>query len=142
MPPKPSILFLILARGGSKGLPGKNLKRIADLSLIGFKARAALKCAGCSRLMISTDSAEIQAEARNHGVEVPFTRPAELASDTATSESAIEHALRWIEDTEKRRYDAVMLLEVSSAMPTARSLHWLMLLPTPEPTTRVMTASS
>ena len=114
----PSILFLILARGGSKGVPGKNLKRIAGLSLIGYKARAALKTRTCARLVISTDSVEIQEEARHHGVAVPFTRPAELASDQATSESAVAHALEWIEREEGKRYDAVMLLEPASPFAT------------------------
>jgi CMP-N,N'-diacetyllegionaminic acid synthase len=118
----PSILFLIVARGGSKGVPGKNLRRVAGLSLLGFKARAAWKCKACTRLMISTDSPEIQAEARTHGVEVPFTRPAALASDTATSESVVKHAMEWIEQNEGKRYDAIMLLEPSS--PFAAPAHF------------------
>ncbi len=118
MAPTPSILFLIVARGGSKGVPGKNLRTVGGLSLLGYKARAAKGCAACSRLMISTDSADIQAEARRHGVEVPFTRPAELASDTATSESVVAHAVGWIEREENRRYDAIMLLEPSSPFAT------------------------
>ena len=114
----PNILFLIVARGGSKGLPGKNLKRIAGLSLVGYKARAARGFEPNARLMISTDSADIQAEARQHGVEVPFTRPAALATDTATSASVVAHAMQWIEDNERRAYDAVMLLEPSSPFAT------------------------
>ena len=113
------ILFLITARGGSKGVPGKNLRRIGGLSLVGFKAISAKRSAYCTRLIISTDSEEIQAEARHHGVEVPFTRPAELASDTAKSGPVIAHAMDWIEREGKERYDAVMLLEPSS--PFARA---------------------
>jgi CMP-N-acetylneuraminic acid synthetase len=115
---QPTILFLIVARGGSKGLPGKNLKQIAGLSLIGFKARSARGFDPNARLMISTDSADIQGEARRHGVEVPFTRPAELASDTATSASVVAHAMQWIEDNERRTYEAIMLLEPSSPFAT------------------------
>ena len=77
------ILFLITARGGSKGVPGKNLRELGGISLVGFKAISAKKSKYCSRLIISTDSPEIQENARRYGVEVPFTRPAELASDTA-----------------------------------------------------------
>lgn len=113
------ILFLITARGGSKGVPGKNLRKIGGLSLVGFKALSAKKSRHCSRLIISTDSAEIQADARNHGVEVPFTRPAELASDTAKSGPVIAHAMEWIEREGREKYDAVMLLEPSS--PFARA---------------------
>ena len=115
----PSVLYLIVARGGSKGLPGKNLRRIGGLSLVGFKAQAAKGAASCSRLIISTDSPEIQDEARRHGVEVPFTRPADLATDTATSASVVAHAVAWLEREEKRSYDAIMLLEPSSPFPSS-----------------------
>jgi len=112
------ILFLIVARGGSKGLPGKNLKTVQGLSLVGYKARAARASTLCARLMISTDSPAIAEEAKRHGAEAPFMRPAELASDTATSASVVAHALDWIESNEKRKYDAVMLLEPSSPFAT------------------------
>tara|TARA_R110000868_G_scaffold19481_27_gene83821 strand:- start:189 stop:938 length:750 start_codon:yes stop_codon:yes gene_type:complete len=115
----PSVLFLIAARGGSKGVPGKNLRQIEGLSLVGFKARAAQKCSACKRLIISTDSAEIQDEAKRLDVEVPFTRPAELATDTASSESVVAHAISWIEQNEGRSYEAVMLLEPASPFATS-----------------------
>lgn len=114
-----NVLFLIAARGGSKGVPGKNLSRIGGLSLVGYKAISARKSRYCARLMISTDSAEIQEEARRNGVEVPFTRPAELATDTAKSGPVITHAMDWIEREGRARYDALMLLEPSS--PFARA---------------------
>jgi CMP-N,N'-diacetyllegionaminic acid synthase len=117
-----SILFLITARGGSKGLPGKNLREIAGLSLVGYKARSARRSRHCARLIISTDSPEIQAEARRHGAEAPFLRPAELASDTASSADVVLHAMEWLEREEGRRYDAIMLLEPSS--PFARADHY------------------
>lgn len=114
------VLYLITARGGSKSIPKKNLARIGGLSLIGFKARAAQGASSCTRLMISTDDAEIQEEARRLGVEVPFTRPAELASDTASSDDVVRHAMSWVEaESGPSPYDAVMLLEPSS--PFARS---------------------
>lgn len=114
-----NVLFLITARGGSKGVPGKNLRRIGGLSLVGYKAISARKSRYCARLMISTDSAEIQEEARRYGVEVPFTRPAEFATDTAKSGPVIAHAMEWIEREGRARYDALMLLEPSS--PFARA---------------------
>lgn len=114
-----NVLFLIAARGGSKGVPGKNLRQIGGLSLVGYKAISARKSRYCARLMISTDSAEIQEEARRNGVEVPFTRPAELATDTAKSGPVITHAMDWIEREGRARYDALMLLEPSS--PFARA---------------------
>lgn len=115
------ILYLITARGGSKGVPKKNLRTLNGLSLIGFKARAAKKTKSCSRLIISTDDPEIAEDALRHGVEVPFMRPAELASDTARSADVIAHAMEWL--TERgERYDAVMLLEPSSPFTRAEDL--------------------
>ncbi|MFL2770693.1 MAG: acylneuraminate cytidylyltransferase family protein [Rhodospirillaceae bacterium] len=113
------ILFLIAARGGSKGVRGKNLKSIAGLSLLGYKARSAQSCSNCSRLILSTDSEEIRAEGQRLGVEVPFIRPAELATDDAPSDGVVSHAMEWVEADEGRSYDAVMLLEPSSPFATA-----------------------
>ena len=105
------ILFLITARSGSKRVPGKNLAKIGGISLIGFKAISAKRSRHCARLIISTDSAAMQEEARAHGAEAPFLRPAALATDTATSESVVAHALAWIEEHDGNRYDAIMILE-------------------------------
>ncbi len=116
------ILFLLVGRGGSKGLPGKNLREIGGLSLIGYKARSALQSRYCSRLIVSSDSAEIRNEAIRHGAEMLFERPAELATDTASSNDVVLHAMDWIEAHEGRRYDAIMLLEPSS--PFARPEHF------------------
>lgn len=121
-------LWLITARGGSKGLPGKNLAKIGGLSLIGWKANTARVVQkhyqGDSRLIISTDSREIADEARLHGVEVPFMRPSALATDTAKSDDVIKHALDWIEKDEGcRRYTSVVLLEPSSPFATPEQIH-------------------
>jgi len=113
------VLFLITARGGSKGVPGKNLREIGGISLVGYKAISARKSRYCTRLVISTDSVEIQENARKYDVEVPFTRPADLATDNAKSGPVILHAMEWIEQEGRDRFDAVMLLEPSS--PFARA---------------------
>jgi CMP-N,N'-diacetyllegionaminic acid synthase len=122
MAPSIETLFLLVGRGGSKGLPGKNLLEIGGLSLVGYKARSALRSCYCSRLIVSSDNREIQSEARRHGAEVLFTRPAELATDTASSNDVVLHAMDWVEKNEGRTYDAIMLLEPSS--PFARSDHY------------------
>ena len=108
------VLFLITARGGSKSVPNKNLRKLGGISLVGFRALSARKSKYCTRLIISTDSPRIQEEAGRYGVEVPFTRPSELATDTATSVDVIAHAMHWIETETGEQYDAVMLLEPSS----------------------------
>ena len=117
-----NILYLITARGGSKSVPKKNLRKIAGLSLVGFKARSALKSKYCTDLIISTDSQYIQQEAMLHGVSVPFTRPKHLATDTASSMDVVVHAMDWIENNTASKYDAVMLLEPSS--PFAKSIDY------------------
>lgn len=122
MSPSIEVLFLLVGRGGSKGLPGKNLRQISGVSLTGYKAASARKCRYCTRLVVSSDSLEIQAEAQRWGAEVLFTRPAELATDTASSSDVILHAMDWIEQHEGRTYDAIMLLEPSS--PFARADHY------------------
>jgi CMP-N,N'-diacetyllegionaminic acid synthase len=117
------VLHLITARGGSKSIVRKNLQPIGELSLVGFKARAAQRSAHCARLIISTDDAEIQDEARRLGVEVPFTRPAELATDTASTDDVVQHAIGWVDAHEgPDAYDAVMLLEPSSPFARAEDL--------------------
>lgn len=117
-------LFLLTARGGSKGVPGKNLTKLGGLSLIGWKARAAQQArlmmnrhAWPSSLVISTDSPEIAAEARAHGVEVPFMRPPELATDDAASVDVIRHALTTLA-ADGRTYEHVVLLEPSAPFAT------------------------
>jgi len=112
------VLFLIVARGGSKGIPKKNLLTVGGISLVGFKAASARKCKYCTRLIISTDSEEIQEDARRYGAEVLFTRPAELANDTASTEQVMWHAVDFMNTQTSDRYDALMLLEPSSPFAT------------------------
>lgn len=110
-----STLYLITARGGSKGVPGKNLRKIGGHTLVAWKANAAKQViTGEDRLVISTDCPAIQMEAMLNQVEVPFTRPAELATDTAASADVIKHALASL-DTQ---HDTVVLLEPSAPFTT------------------------
>jgi N-acylneuraminate cytidylyltransferase/CMP-N,N'-diacetyllegionaminic acid synthase len=110
-----SVLGLILARGGSKGLPGKNIMPLRGKPLIGWTAAAARPSKYLDALAISTDSEEIAAVARGCGIETPFMRPAALAVDTATSIDAIIHALDWFRDA-GRNYDTLVLLEPTSPL--------------------------
>lgn len=95
-------------------MPGKNLRKVGGLSLVGYKAISALRSKYCEGVMISTDSPEIQADARLHGVEVPFTRPSDLATDEASSVDVVSHTMNWIETHTNDNYDAIMLLEPST----------------------------
>ena len=108
-------LYLVTARGGSKGVPGKNLEKIGGLSLVGWKIWAARDCDLDADIIVSTDSVEIAEEARDHGALV-LARPAELATDEARSADVIKHALRSLGNGVD--YDQVMLLEPSSPFAT------------------------
>lgn len=109
-----NILFLIVARGGSKGVPNKNIAEICGVPLIGYKAIAAKKSPYCSKIIISTDSIEIAEVAKMYGVEVPFMRPGYLAGDKVNTVDVILHAMDWIEKNDLTKYEAIFLLEPSS----------------------------
>ena len=89
-------LAVIPARGGSKGIPGKNLQAVGGLSLVARSVRAALDSRGVDRVVVSTDDDAIAGEAQSHGAEVVL-RPVTIAGDTASSESALLHALDTLE---------------------------------------------
>lgn len=108
------VLFIITARGGSKGVPRKNITVVGKLPLIAYKIIAARKCQYDCRIIVSTDDIEIAEVGRRYGGEVPFMRPAELASDTAGSMDVVCHAMKWIEENDTNQYDYICLLEPSS----------------------------
>lgn len=118
----PNVLAVVPARGGSKGLPGKNIRPLAGVPLLVHSLRAAALTPGVSRCIVSTDSEEIAAIARQHGGDVPFLRPAELAADTTPTAPVLSHALAAAEAGDRRTYDAVLLLEPTSP---CRSIHRL-----------------
>lgn len=118
--PEPKVLFLIPARGGSKGLPGKNIKPMLGKPLIAWTIETALKVANeiDGRVVVSTDDKEIANVAHAFNAEVPFFRPAELAQDTSTSMDVVLHALDFFE---KRgdKFDCVCMLEATSPQRSA-----------------------
>lgn len=114
-----SVLYLITARGGSKGVPKKNLRMIGGLSLVGWKAEVAKQVITPEDdLVISSECPEILREARDHGVSVPFVRPDALATDTASSADVISHAMDYLQGD----YDTVVLLEPSAPFTTPEHL--------------------
>lgn len=118
----PRILALILARGGSKRLPGKNIRPLAGKPLIAWSIEAARACAAIADVVVSTDDEAIASVARTHGARVPFLRPTALAGDTSTSANAALHALQWLADNEGARFDAVILLEPTSPLRASSDL--------------------
>ncbi|MEZ0128315.1 acylneuraminate cytidylyltransferase family protein [Flavobacterium sp. LBUM151] len=108
------ILYLIPARAGSKGLPGKNTKILGDKPLIAYSIEFAMKnIKGGDELCISTDDKQVIEIAKEMGVNIPFLRPDFLASDNATSYDVIMHALQYYEKNDKN-FDAVLLLQPTS----------------------------
>jgi CMP-N-acetylneuraminic acid synthetase len=115
------LLAVIPARGGSKRLPRKNVLPLGGRPLIGWTIAAALDSGVLGDVMVSTDDDEIAQAARSAGAEVPWLRPAELATDTATSAAVLAHALQWHESL-GRRCDGVVLLQPTSPFRTAQSI--------------------
>ncbi|GAB3074420.1 acylneuraminate cytidylyltransferase family protein [Intrasporangium mesophilum] len=113
-PTSQRILAVIPARGGSKGLPGKNIRPLCGLPLIAHSIRAAALTPVVTRCVVTTDSAEIAEVARAGGGDVPFLRPAELAQDDTPMAPVVRHALEWVEREEAQTYDAVLLLDPTS----------------------------
>ena len=112
------ILALIAARGGSKGLPGKNIRLLGDKPLIAWSIDAATNSEYIDRLIVSTDDKEIAGTAEAFGAEVPFFRPVELASDTAKMMDVIMHAMDHVEQ-KGGKYDYLVLLQPTSPFRTA-----------------------
>jgi CMP-N,N'-diacetyllegionaminic acid synthase len=103
------VLGLIPARGGSKGVPRKNVREVCGKPLLQYTAEAALDAHGLSRVILSTDDEEIAAVGRACGLEVPFMRPAELAEDETPMMPVVHHALGWLAERGST-FDAVCLL--------------------------------
>lgn len=91
-------LAVITARGGSKGVPKKNIRPVGSMPLIAHTIELAKQCSFITRLVVSTEDEEIRQVSLRYGAEVPFLRPAELATDTAKQEDAILHAMDWYEN--------------------------------------------
>lgn len=110
------IVAFIFARGGSKGLPGKNIRPLAGKPLIAWSIEHARAVPRIERVMVSTDSEEIAAVARQYGAEVPFIRPAELARDNSPEWLAWRHALDYLLSTDG------VLPDVMVSVPTTAPL--------------------
>ena len=115
------ILAVIPARGGSRGLPGKNLRSIEGEPMIVYTIRAARASHRIDRTLVSTDDPEIARVARGSGAAVPFLRPAELAADTTPTLPVIDHAVRMVEASGEQ-VNVVVTLQPTSPMRTAAQI--------------------
>src|SRR5512140_3943973 len=107
-------LAIIPARGGSKGIPRKNIRDVAGYPLIAYSIAAGLQARTVTRVIVSTDDEEIAAVAREWGAETPFLRPAEFAQDKTTDLPVFEHALKWLEEVEGYHPDVIVQLRPTS----------------------------
>ena len=110
------VLGVIPARGGSKGVPGKNVKKLGKWPLIAYSIRAGKESKLLEDLIVSTDDEEIKAIAEKYGAKVPFIRPANLATDLAKAIPVIQHALLEMEKNNGKNYDAVMMLQPTTPL--------------------------
>lgn len=125
-------LYIIPARGGSKGIPRKNIKPLCGRPLIAYSIDAALEAGASPRsIILSTDDAEIAETGRRLGLDVDYMRPAELATDTAGSREVILDAMDWA-DRRGIAYDCVVLLQPTSPMRTGADIKAALELYTPD----------
>jgi YrbI family 3-deoxy-D-manno-octulosonate 8-phosphate phosphatase len=108
------ILAIIPARGGSKGIPRKNIKPLAGYPLIAYSIAAGLRSRSVTRTIVSTDDPEIAEIARAQGADVPFMRPADLAADDTQDLPVFQHALSWLEEAEGYHPELVVQLRPTS----------------------------
>ncbi len=118
----PRVLGVIPARGGSKGIPRKNLFQLHGQPLLAYTVTAALSSHTLTRTVLSTDDEEILMLGRELGVDAPFLRPAALAGDDVSSAEVARHALAFVEAEEQREYDALVLLEPTAPLRTANDV--------------------
>lgn len=116
------VLGIVLARGASKRIPGKNIKMLAGKPLINYSIEAAQKSRYLDRLILSTDDEEIASVAKTAGCEVPFMRPAELAGNDVVDYPVFVHALKWLEEHEGYIPDVVVQLRPTSPLRTTEEI--------------------
>lgn len=115
------VLGLVTARGGSKGIPGKNIRKLCGKPLLAYTAETALKAETLTRVILSTDDERIAEIGKRHGLDVPFLRPAQLAQDVTPTLPVICHALLTLQNTGEN-YDAVCLLQPTNPLRRAEDI--------------------
>ena len=110
------IVAIIPARGGSKGIPRKNVKELCEKPLIAYIIETALKVKELDRVIVSTEDEEIAEVAKEYSAEVPFMRPEELTRDETPTLPVLQHAVKYLEDKENYKPDIVVLLYATSPL--------------------------
>lgn len=110
------IVAIIPAKGTSKRIPGKNIKNLVGKPMIAYIIETAKQVKGIDRIIVSTDSEDVAAIAKQYGAEVPFIRPAELTGDAVTTREVLAHTVDWLEEHENYAPDYVLLLYPTSPL--------------------------
>ena len=110
------VIAIIPARSGSKGLPGKNIRKLCGKPLIAWTIEKAKKSKYLDVILVTTDSPEIAGIAKKFGADVPFLRPSELAGDHASTYDVIFHALAYYRETQGREFEYTVLMEPTSPL--------------------------
>jgi CMP-N-acetylneuraminic acid synthetase len=110
----PEVLALIPARGGSKGIPRKNIRLFAGYPLLAYSIAAALQAETVTRVVVSTDDPEIAEVARSYGAETPFLRPEELAADHSLDLPVFQHSLNWLAEHENYLPEIILHLHATT----------------------------
>lgn len=116
------VVCVIPARSGSKGVPGKNIRLLAGRPLIAYSIEHALASVYIDRVIVSTDGEDIADVSRHAGAEVPFVRPAELATDEAGTIDVLLHAARWLEEADRYPFDVLVLLHATTPLRLTRDV--------------------
>lgn len=111
-----TFLAIVPARCGSKGLPGKNIRELCGKPLIAWSIESGLSSSNIDEVVVSTDCEEIAKISKKYGASLPFLRPIELASDTATTFDAIKHTIEYYKNNLNITYDYIVLLEPTSPL--------------------------
>ena len=117
-----NILGIVGARSGSKSIPNKNIRPLLGKPLMAWIIEAAKRSHHITRLILSTDSPEYAEIGKKYGAEVPFLRPAELASDSASDIDFLTHAVQWLEDNEQWKSDIILRLPPTTPLCTPESI--------------------
>lgn len=118
MEKKPVIYAWVFARGGSKGLPGKNIRVLGGKPLIAYAIDLGNQSCLIDKVFVSTDDPDIAAVAKEYGAEVPFLRPEHLASDDAPERLAWRHAIEWVKSSEYQDMDIMVSLPTTAPLRT------------------------
>ena len=116
------ILAIIPARGGSKGIPRKNIVNLNGSSLIEYTINAALESNDITDIVVSTDDIEIAEISKELGAKAPFIRPENLAQDSSESSPVVKHALNFMENHMGYEYDAILMLQPTSPLRTSKHI--------------------